>query len=738
MKRYSTIKQHNLKQLLLTILFSLAAFAHSNAQTLLYDFKFNNTLTDDVNGATFNSTLVANSTNYGFTDDRYNSTQSAWRNLNVVKLAANLPLLPQGNSARTIAFWVNQSANPYGTSFLWSYGTAAASQAFGIRQEFTNFNFYAWGNDNTTTAIPYSGGTWKHVAVSFDGATLRIYLNGTQVYSVAKTLNTTGTTFRIGVAVDDYQLGMLATIDDLKIYSGALTPAEILTLTQQPGNPNIANLSEQNITPYSADIHFDLSPNGSSNSTSIVYGTNSTSLNNTTAGGTYSGTGVNSASIALSNLSPVTRYYYKVMSVNAQGTFYSGLDSFFTLSNGAPSLGLLSYYNFENNLNAHNNAHNFSIPSGWNAPNYIPNGKVGKGLQSVDYNTVCVNTSMAPLLANTDFTYSFWYQLTELSSGNSPYPTLVESFSSMFWRYGQQSSMNAGMALSASNYPVFVSFIPTLNEWVHISMVKKEEPNGDHYLYLYINGNLYNSFLLGNGSINMYQFNNVFTLFGGTEANGSIHMAKRTRAILDELYIYNRAITPTEALLIYHNTTGVIQSTPLPLVFESFQAFNQKEQVLLQWATSQEKNTNSFLVQRSSNVKDWETIANVNVVSTNRSLNNYTEYDRHPLVGKSYYRIVSIDLDEQKQTSEIKGVNRSSTATAIIFPNPANDVLYIQLAQEVLTKVTLFNATGQIVKQWQVNASGKVILDGLQNGHYGIHLTNDFGSETQLFQINHN
>lgn len=175
MKRYSTIKEHNLIQLLLTILFSLAAFAHSNAQTLLYDFKFNNNLTDDVHGATFNSTLVANSTKYGF-----------------------------------------------------------------------------------TTAIPYSGGTWKHVAVSFDGATLRIYLNGTQVYSVAKTLNITGTTFQIGVAVDDYQLGMLATIDDLKIYSGALTPAEILPLTQQPGNPNIANLSEQNITPYSADIHFDL------------------------------------------------------------------------------------------------------------------------------------------------------------------------------------------------------------------------------------------------------------------------------------------------------------------------------------------------------------------------------------------------------------------------------------------------------------------------------------------------
>lgn len=686
-----------------------------------------------VNNASFTSTLVANSTNYGFTDDRYNSSNSAWYNLNVVKLTANLPLLPQGNAPRTIAFWVNQSANPAGTTFLWSYGTAANNQAFGVRQDFTNFSFYAWANDNTTTAIPYNGGVWKHVAISFDGSTLRMYLNGTQVYSVAKTLNTNGTTFRIGVAVDDFQLGMLASLDDLKIYSGALTPAEIMVLTQQPGNPNIGNLSEQNITPYGADIHFDLSPNGSANTASVVYGTDSTNLLYTTTGATYSAAGVNNGMISLSNLSPVTTYYYKIKSVNPQGTFYSTLDSFFTLSNGAPINGLLGYYNFENNLNAHNNVHNFSIPSGWNTPNYITNGKVGKGIQSVDYNTICVNTSMAPQLANTDFTYSFWHQMTELSSGNSPYPTFVESFSSLFWRYGQQSSMNLGMATSSSSFPVFVSYIPTLNEWVHVTIVKKQETNGDQNLYLYVNGNLYQTFLLGNGSLNMYQFNNVFALFGGTQANGTYHSQKKTKGIMDELYVYNRALTSSEVLLIYHNTNGVLQSTPLPVIFEAVHVSNQTNHVAIDWKVANEENLNRYKVQRSADQKLWQTIAAVNASHNRENESYYNAKDEQPLSGTMYYRVVAEDVDGKEIYSILRYVVREETNELTCYPNPAQDYVMVQTSEDV--QVFIRSVAGQVLKTVMPDASHRIFVGDLLEGVYWISIQGTGTMKTEMMRI---
>lgn len=733
MRRQSTLNTITVRTLIGSLLITCCSILHTQAQTLLYDFKFNNNLNDEVNNASFVSTLVANSTNYGFTDDRYNSSNSAWYNLNVVKLAANLPLLPQGNASRTIAFWVNQNANPAGTTFLWSYGTAASNQAFGIRQDFTNFRFYAWGNDNTTTAIPYDGGNWKHVAISFDGSALRMYLNGTQVYSVAKTLNTTGTTFRIGVAVDDFQLGMLARIDDLKIYSGALTPAEILVPTQQPGNPNIGNLSEQNITPFAADIHFDLSPNGSANTASVVYGTDQANLLYTTTGATYSGVGVNNGMISLSNLSPVTKYYYKIKSVNPQGTFYSSIDSFFTLSNGAPVNGLLGYYNFENNLNAHNNVHNFSIPSGWNTPTYIPNGKVGKGIQSVDYNTICVNTSMAPHLANTDFTYSFWHQMTELSSGNSPYPTFVESFSSLFWRYGQQSSMNIGMASSATTFPVFVSNIPTLNEWVHITIVKKQESNGDHNLYLYTNGNLYQTFFLGNGTINMYQFNNVFALFGGTEANGTYHFQKKTRGIMDEFYVYNRALTPTEVLLIYHNTNGVLQSTPLPVVFESVNVRNQTNHVAIDWKVSNEENLNRYLVQRSADQTSWQTIAEVNAIHNRQNEIQYDAKDEQPLSGTIYYRVVAEDMDGKEIKSSIRYVIRTVVSEIACYPNPAQDYMIVQTTEDV--QVIIRSVTGQVLKTVMPDASHRIYVGDLMEGAYWITIQGAGTLQTEMMRI---
>ena len=62
--------------------------------------------------------------------------------------------------------------------------------------------------------------TWTHVAVTYDGSMLRLYVNGSEVASQA----VTGTLRDVR---DSYAQGTYLTIDDVRIYSRALSASEL-------------------------------------------------------------------------------------------------------------------------------------------------------------------------------------------------------------------------------------------------------------------------------------------------------------------------------------------------------------------------------------------------------------------------------------------------------------------------------------------------------------------------------
>ena len=76
---------------------------------------------------------------------------------------------------------------------------------------------------------------WSHLATTYDGATLRLYVNGTQVgtRAISGAITTTSNPLRIGgnVPWGEYFSGL---IDDVKINNRALTAAEIQSSMTQP------------------------------------------------------------------------------------------------------------------------------------------------------------------------------------------------------------------------------------------------------------------------------------------------------------------------------------------------------------------------------------------------------------------------------------------------------------------------------------------------------------------------
>ncbi len=101
---------------------------------------------------------------------------------------------------------------------------------------FAGMNIGGYQEIFSSTRLPTN--TWSHVAATWDGTTLRLYVNGVQVASraVAGTLLTTSNPLRIGGNANwgEYFAG---TIDEVRVYNRALSAAEIQSDMNTPISP---------------------------------------------------------------------------------------------------------------------------------------------------------------------------------------------------------------------------------------------------------------------------------------------------------------------------------------------------------------------------------------------------------------------------------------------------------------------------------------------------------------------
>lgn len=115
----------------------------------------------------------------------------------------------------------------------------------------------------------------------------------------------------------------------------------------------------------------------------------------------------------------------------------------------------------------------------------------------------------------------------------------------------------------------------------------------------------------------------------------------------------------------------------LPLQFLTFNASITTQQTArLIWQTTNEINTQHFVIQRSNNGNDFAAIGTL--ASANRSgVNSYAFDDTNPLSGIAYYRLQQVDKDGRFTHSSIVSVNNNRTASIATYPNPASNSIVI-------------------------------------------------------------
>jgi hypothetical protein len=151
---------------------------------------------------------------------------------------------------------------------------------------------------------------------------------------------------------------------------------------------------------------------------------------------------------------------------------------------------------------------------------------------------------------------------------------------------------------------------------------------------------------------------------------------------------------------------------PLPVSYISFDAERVEEKVNLSWLTAVEKEAKEFLVERSSNGKDFEAIGSVAAQNLSGG-SDYNFEDIHPLSGTTYYRLRQVDLNGEYYYSEVRTVQVDFVPSLSLTPNPTTDIVRVSLSmvnENSEMDLIVYDALGKQVKA--ITTNGALLKNG--------------------------
>ena len=149
----------------------------------------------------------------------------------------------------------------------------------------------------------------------------------------------------------------------------------------------------------------------------------------------------------------------------------------------------------------------------------------------------------------------------------------------------------------------------------------------------------------------------------------------------------------------------------------------------LEWLNNTGYKNDFFTLEKMNNLGDFETLDIVNNKYSSEINEHYTAYDNAPNEGDNTYRIKVTYVDGATKISDIKTINYKGLTGLRLFPNPAIDVLSLDLTtyKGQAVSVYLYNQFGQQVLTHQVEkVNGETVnldVSQQQAGNYLIRVT---------------
>ena len=175
----------------------------------------------------------------------------------------------------------------------------------------------------------------------------------------------------------------------------------------------------------------------------------------------------------------------------------------------------------------------------------------------------------------------------------------------------------------------------------------------------------------------------------------------------------------------------------LPVRMASFSASLERGTVSLDWSTQSEVAFSHFVLERSTNGKEWKDIATVFAMGGEGGQKGYTYKDKNVSASANilYYRIRLVDDSKETAYTSIKVIRldrEEGKAPAIsVYPNPVQDALRVTLPSEWQGKavqIEVYNSAGVRVKSSKVASAGQtenIIMTDVSKGFYLVKATNE-------------
>jgi G8 domain len=185
-----------------------------------------------------------------------------------------------------------------------------------------------------------------------------------------------------------------------------------------------------------------------------------------------------------------------------------------------------------------------------------------------------------------------------------------------------------------------------------------------------------------------------------------------------------------------------LDQNPLPVTFSDVKAFEKGTGVQIEWSNLTEKDVLNYVVERSSNGRDFTAISQLASRSNLSDKQSYLSFDGSPLSGTNYYRIKVVEIDGKVIYSKVLKVDIGRNVKGIIlYPNPVagSDISIGFAAVKGQYTLRVLNNAGQEVYSKQIVHPGGTISQSvtlpsaLKTGVYNLMISGDNYRENKMF-----
>jgi hypothetical protein len=190
----------------------------------------------------------------------------------------------------------------------------------------------------------------------------------------------------------------------------------------------------------------------------------------------------------------------------------------------------------------------------------------------------------------------------------------------------------------------------------------------------------------------------------------------------DEIITYSIKVTPCNCL-----------EQLLPIELIDFSAELKETAVELFWTTLSEHNNDYFIIEKSIDGVNWETVTMIKSLGNSEQIQTYSVFDSSPFDGLSYYRLKQTDVGGKYSYSKLESVFKHVQSEIEIYPNP-NETGRLKISTEGLNQyqIKLMDAFGRVIyHEPTTKALTEIDLTSFGKGVYVVFMTTEHKSLTK-------